>query len=119
MKKETRNWTHYKQLPNLREVDFHWSDRDKHPGREYFGYVVNMEAVCREAFEAIQRAHADGVQWLLLTHGSSTSRRGATTARSQIRGLIRSKDTTPFIVRSQCIQHPSVMVVAIRRKNPA
>ncbi len=37
-----------------------------------------------------------------------------TTARSVIRGLMRSKAATPYIVRNQCIQHHSCFVAAIR-----
>lgn len=105
------NWVEYRRLPNVLEVDFHWS------GEEYSGnYYENMELVRQRALKAIQQAQEEGRQFVLFTHGHSTSRNGSITARSQVRGLMRSKDATPFILRSECIQQSSVFVAAIRPK---
>ena len=73
-----------------------------------------MEAVREKALDALEKAYRAGLAYVIFRHGSSTSRLGTTTARSQVRGLMRSKDATPFIIRSQCTQHYSVFVAVIR-----
>ena len=111
-KKEYRNWTEYRSLPNLREVDFHWSDEGPH------NYWESMEQVKSVALSVIKSAYESGeVKYVLFTHGWSTSQRGRTTARSQVRSVMRSKDATPFIDRKLCIQHNSVFVAAIRTRH--
>jgi hypothetical protein len=107
----TGDWVRYRALPNRVEVDFHYgSGRDSEtPYRE------RMAAVWSEALEALKAAQATGRDWAIFTHGSSTSRLGATTARSQVRSLMRSPDATPYIVRSECIQHESVFVARIKQ----
>ena len=68
--------------------------------------------------ESLRKSFEDPViNFLLITHGWSTSRRGKITARSAVRSLMRSPVATPYIVRSQSIQHTSVFVAAIRH-NP-
>ena len=64
--------------------------------------------------KALKDAYGDGLRYVIFSHGSSTSRRGQTTARSVVRNLMRSKDATPYIVRDQCVQHDSVFAAAIR-----
>lgn len=104
------SWTDYRGLPNLTEVDFHWS------GRMSGSYWENMQEVYETALDAIRSAQDGGISYVMLRHGSSTSGPGKTTSRSVIRGLMRSPEATPFIVRSRCIQHPTVFVAAIRPK---
>jgi hypothetical protein len=112
-RRDNGNWTEFRRLPNLVEVDFHWSDG----GPREVAYWEAMDKVYRVALESIRNAHADGGSYVLMTHGSSTSQGwNRETARSVIRGLMRSKEATPYIVRSQCIQHPSCFVAAIRPK---
>jgi hypothetical protein len=108
-KREYKNWVEYRKLPDLVERDFHWS-KEEH----YLGFYENMEQVVTVTLQALQDAQKNGKQYLLLTHGSSTSGSGRISARSQIRKLMRSKEATPFIVRNRCIQHDSVFVAAIR-----
>lgn len=105
-----RNWTEYRALPECVEVDFHWSDT----GPREIPYWEAMDQVRQFAFDTIRAAHASGFRYVLMTHGQSTSRPGNTTARSVIRGLIKSKDATPFVNRRACIQHESVFVVALK-----
>src|SRR5262249_39802350 len=114
-KKGSGNWTQYRQLPNSFEVDFH--DAEHRPRR--IPYWEAMDNVWGEAFEALERAYHQGVRYVIFTHGSSTSRPGRTTARSQIRKLMRSRHATPYIRRSECIQHETVFVAAIRPKPSA
>lgn len=109
-KHESRNWTDYRNLPRSKEVDFHWSDQG-----ECHSYWESMGRVESLALDAIKSAYESGdTDYVLFTHGWSTSRRGKTTARSQVRGLMRSKEATPYIDRKRCIQHDSVFVAAIK-----
>ncbi len=110
MKRIGGNWTDLRRaLKNYIEVDFH------HDAPREIPYWEAMEDVRRTALQALKDAHVNGNDYVLFLHGASTSRLGATTARSQVRGLIRSKDATPYVVRSQCLQHETVFVAAIRK----
>ncbi len=66
------------------------------------------------ALDNLKRAYERGVKYVIFTHESF--RPGRTTACSHVRKLMRSKDATPYIIRSKCIQHISVFVAAIRPK---
>jgi hypothetical protein len=112
-RKEYMNWTEYRSLPNLREVDFHHSNETL-PTKSYY---ENMDDVYEISLNAIKNAQEEGLEFVLFTHGWSTSRRGKTTTRSQVRSLMRSKAATPYIVRKDCIQHQSVFVAAIKKKS--
>jgi hypothetical protein len=107
------NWVEYRELQNLQEIDFHPAGQD--PGGAYY---ENMAAVRERALSGLIEAQANGFSYLLFKHGWSTSHRGKTTSRSQVRSLMRSKEATPFIIRSRCIQHYSVFVAAIRSLPP-
>ncbi len=110
------DWKEYRKLPDQLEVDFHRSGVD---GRNTHGsYQYNMELVYADAIESLKKAHAEGKQSVLFTHGCSTSRIGQTTSRSQVRKAMRSKEATPYILRPKCIQHDSVFVAIIRPKKP-
>ncbi|MGA7825289.1 MAG: hypothetical protein WCA14_13960, partial [Steroidobacteraceae bacterium] len=103
------------RLTNLLEVDFHYGS-----GRETdVPYRERMEKVWAEALQALRKAQAAGNDWVLFRHGASTSRLGATTSRSEVRGLMRSPEATPYIIRSDCIQHETVFVARIRKMAPA
>lgn len=94
------NWTQYRKLPGLVEVDFHYAEL----GQPEVPYWETMGDIRVTALEALKRAFEEGTRFVLFRHGWSTSRPGNTTARSQVRGLMRSPDATPYIVRKQCIQ---------------
>jgi hypothetical protein len=113
-KKYQGNWTDLRERlkPAPCEVDYH-ADSNEPDG---LAYHERMDRAYHEALESLKEAQADGVPWVMFRHGSSTSRRGAITYRSQIRKLMRSKETTPYIIRRECIQHSSVFVAAIRPK---
>jgi hypothetical protein len=105
------DWVRYRQLANLAEIDFHYgSARDTDTP-----YWERMEKVASDALQALEKAQTDGKDWLLFRHGASTSRLGATTSRSMVRGLMRSPRATPYIVRAECIQHETVFVARIRQ----
>lgn len=109
-KKGSGDWTQYRTLPALVEIDFH----DNQHGQRKNPYSEAMGTVWDRALEALKKAYQEGKGYALFTHGSSTSRRGKTTARSQVRGLVRSKEATPYIRRCECIQHETVFAAAIR-----
>ena len=105
--KQSGDWTQFRALGTFQEVDFHDSDL----GLQYW---ERMEYVWDTAREALQDAYAQGLEYVIFTHGWSTSQLGKTTSRSQVRKLMRSKEATPYIIRRECIQHRSVFVAAIR-----
>ncbi len=104
------DWTQYRKFPGLVEVDFHYADF----GRRKAPYGEAMDDIWDTTLEALKSAFEKGKRFVLFRHGWSTSHRGKTTARSQVRRLMRSTNATPYIVRNQCIQHESVFVAAIR-----
>src|SRR6056297_2347014 len=108
-KKEWGDWTKYRELKPL-IVDFHFEEDET----DWIPYYERMDEARRRSLIAIMEAYEKGIPWVLFTHGWSTSRIGKTTSRSVVRGLMRSKDATPFIVRKNCIQHDSVFLAAIR-----
>jgi hypothetical protein len=68
----TGNWTDYRrQFPGIREVDFHFgSGRDSE-----VPYWERMATVRHTAHAALVEAQAAGCEWVMFTHGASTSRR--------------------------------------------
>ena len=95
-----------------RKVDFHWSQF----GPPEDSYGDRMGQVYSTALNALREAQEQGEDSVLFIHGYSTSRPGATTARSVIRGLMRSKESTPYVVKSKSIQHPTVVLAVIKPK---
>jgi hypothetical protein len=109
------DWKRFRELPLSVEVDFHKSERGK---RDRFQPYENaMSDVWTEALNAIVDAYEKGLQHVIFTHGSSTSRPGRTTSRSQIRKLMRSTEVTKYVLKSKSIQHSSVFVAVIRQKD--
>lgn len=112
------NWTDLRGLPNMVEVDFHYEYeryQERHlPWHQREPFEVKMDQVHAEALAALKEAQAKDKQYVMLRHGSSTSGPGQRSARSVVRNLMRSKTATPYIVRSQCVEHDSVFVAAIR-----
>ena len=105
------DWKNFRKLGSYIEIKgYHNEDSDRGP------YWEEMEAVYDGAKKILESAYEDGIEYVIFTHGWSTSRRGRTTNRSQIRKLMRCKDATPYIIRKECIQHYSVFVAAIRPK---
>ncbi len=109
-KQGTGDWTQYRTLQPSMEVDFHWLEY----GRREVPYEEAMAEVWDTALEALKEAQQKGIRYVLFRHGHSTSRPGKSTARSEVRSLMRSKEATPYIIRRECIQHESVFVAAIR-----
>jgi hypothetical protein len=94
-------------------VDFHFGRRPRE-----FDYRAAMGEVYQTALEAIREAYDTGRPGVIFSHGNSTSRPGQTTARSVVRGLVRSPVVTPYVDRKRSTQGESRYYVAIRPKAP-
>jgi hypothetical protein len=103
------DWTDFRKLPGLLEVDFHLAEE-----QPTGAYWEHMDQVKETTLNSLRKAQKDGRQYVLFTHGHSTSRIGAQTSRSVVRGVMRSKEATPYIIRRESIQHSSVFVAKIR-----
>ena len=106
-------WRQYRAqlgLSESDEIDLHFGKRDPSlmTFREAMAGVTGLVAASLEA------ARRKGRPYVMFIHGSSTSRRGKTTARSQVRNFMRSKHATPLIDRGGCIQHDTVFVARLK-----
>jgi hypothetical protein len=113
MKKEFGDWRAYRRRLSLTindEVNLHFGRREL--GTSYHEVMAEVESIVAGT---LAKAHADGREWVMYIHGWSTSRPGKTTARSVVRQFMRSKDATPFIVRSECIMHDTVFIAKLRK----
>jgi hypothetical protein len=115
-KKFRQGWGHWERyrsdlgLTRSDEVDLHFGKRD--PSR--MTYKQAMAGVTALVVASLEQARRNGRPYLVFIHGSSTSRRGKTTARSQVRNFMRSKEATPLIDRSGCIQHGTVFIAKLK-----
>ena len=112
MKREEGNWVSYRErfgLSKADEIDLHFGRRDL--GTSYYDVMADVEYLVRDS---LRKAQESGGQFVMFVHGWSSSRPGRTTARSVVRGFMRSKEATPFIVRADCVQHSTVFVAKIR-----
>jgi len=115
MIREYGNWIEYRQRFNLSkedEIDLHFGRRDRDEP-----YENVMADVAERVTRQLQKAQENGRPYIMFVHGHSTSRPGQTSARSVVRGLMRSPETTPLIEIAKCIQHPSVFVAKIRQSS--
>jgi hypothetical protein len=107
------HWERYRSQLGLSpsdEVDLHFGKRE----RSVMTYRQAMAGVTALVVASLKEARRNGRPYLMFIHGSSTSRRGKTTARSQVRGFMRSKEATPLIDRSGCIQHITVFIAKLK-----
>jgi hypothetical protein len=51
-----------------------------------------------------------GKEWVLFTHGSSTSRRGRTSRRSVLRKFMSSREASQYIIKRESYQDESVFM---------
>lgn len=112
----TGDWTQYRRLTPNKEIDFHVDPRDREPNCHYGSYDDKMDEVWVRTEQAVKEAYEEGIPWVILIHGRSSSRPGKTTSRSVVRSYMRSSESTPYIVKSRSIQHETVFVAAIRPK---
>jgi hypothetical protein len=106
-------WERYRSKLNLSksdEVDLHFGKRD----RSLMSYAEAMAGVTALVAASLEEARRQGRRYVMFIHGSSTSRRGKTTARSQVRNFMRSKAATPLIDRKGCIQHVIVFIAKLK-----
>jgi hypothetical protein len=111
-KGESGNWIDYRSKFNLSsddEIDLHFGRRDNS-----ISYDETMAEILSIVEGGLKKAQKDGRPYVMFVHGSSTSRGGKVTARSQVRSFMRSKHATPLIERRHCIQHDTVFVAKIR-----
>ena len=122
--REGGNWTKFRELGTYLEVDFHFNDGNKYNEYDELGnvsedcmpYWEKMGLVYENTLDALKKAQDEGIQYVIFTHGHSTSRPGQTTARSVVRSIMRSKESTPYIVKKSSIQHYSVFASKIKPK---
>jgi dTDP-4-amino-4,6-dideoxygalactose transaminase len=113
MKREQGNWIDYRKrfgLSEADEIDLHFGRRDRNVA-SYNEAMADVEQLIRHS---LHKAQENGRPYLMFVHGHSTSRPGQTTARSVVRQFMRSKEATPFVVKTHCIQHPTVFIAKIR-----
>jgi predicted PolB exonuclease-like 3'-5' exonuclease len=106
------DWTQYRSrfdLSKCDEIDLHFGKRDR--SVSYDDAMAELTSIVEGSLNEAQRK---GRSYVMFVHGSSTSRPGNTTARSQVRSFMRSKTATSLIERKQCIQHETVFVAKIR-----
>jgi hypothetical protein len=108
-KKIEGDWQNLRNLPGLMEVDLHFG-RGR-PGE----FWENMAEVADIVEKALRDAQKEGFQYVMFSHGHSTSRPGRTTARSIVRAIMRSKEATPFIIKNQSMQHNTVSLRRLGR----
>jgi hypothetical protein len=103
------DWTQYRR-PGCDEVDLHFGRRD--------GQTGSYEEVMADITELVERKLREAQQnsrpFVMFIHGWSTSRPGKVTARSQVRGFMRSSKATPLIERSKCVQHETMFLAKVR-----
>jgi hypothetical protein len=114
-KRATGDWTQYRG-EGVKEVNFHFEEIDRQ------GPKLPHHELMAETYDCVltelEKAQKCGDKFVMFIHGSSTSRRGKQTSRSEVRGFMRSKEATPYICRGDCIQHETVFVAAIRSSPP-
>jgi hypothetical protein len=103
------NWVEFRKLGRYLEVDFHNETRDC----PYYEWLEELKV---RVITKLREAYENNYEWVIFTHGWSTSRNGKPTARSVVRNVMRSKESTPCIIKSKSIQHFSVFVACIRPK---
>ena len=106
-------WRQYRAqfgLSESDEVDLHFGKRDP----SLMSFKEAMADVTDLVVASLERARRNGRPYVMFIHGSSTSRRGKTTARSQVRNFMRSKHATPLIDRSGCVEHGTVFVAKLK-----
>ena len=100
----------WKDLANTADIKVNLHFGRGEPGQ----WSNNMAEVSGIVTKTLRDAQAEGCRHVIFMHGYSTSRPFQTTARSIVRAIMRSKESTPFIIKSQSMQHDSVFVAAIR-----
>lgn len=106
--KEYGDWTKLRGMGSMFEVDFHYLE-----GRNYF---EKMALAAEMVLRSLKKAQDEGKDYVMFIHGYSTSGRFRRTARSVVRSIMRSKESTPFIIKNKSIQHETVFLAKIKQK---
>jgi hypothetical protein len=106
---KSSDWTWYRK-PGVKEIDLHFGRRD----RWSKSYEEAMAEITRLVETELREAQREGRPEVIFIHGSRTSRPGKTTARSQVRGFMRSSAATPLIERTHCVQHNTIFLAKVR-----
>jgi hypothetical protein len=93
----------------LDEVDLHFGRRDR--SLPYDEVMADMKELVRTALAKAQDA---GRAYVMFVHGQSTSGPGKMTARSVVRQFMRLRETTPYVVKRGCIQHPVIFFAEMK-----
>lgn len=109
--KASGDWSRFKDIGPMFYVDFHYIEGGN--------YHEKMQKVHDMVFESLKYAQDEKFEYVMFTHGYSTSGPFKTTARSVVRTIMRGKESTPYIIKSKSIQHRSVFVAAIKPKKQA
>jgi DNA-nicking Smr family endonuclease len=110
---ETGDWKLYRARFGLSpddEVDLHFGPRER--GVSYDEAMADVRQLVENS---LRKAQENGRAYVMFVHGWSTSHPGQTTARSMVRGFMRSKEATSFVERAKCIQHETAFVAKIRK----
>jgi hypothetical protein len=111
--KGSGNWTDYRSQLGLKpddEVDLHCGKRDRS-----VSYDDAMNGVTDIVRNALCEEQTRGRPYVMFIHGWSTSMGWkTTTARSQVRSFMQSKEATALIDRARCIQHETVFIAKVR-----
>jgi hypothetical protein len=85
-------------LSKTDEINLHSGRRDR-----TVAYDEAMADVEQRIRHGLRKAQEHGRPYVMIIHGHSTSRPGQTTARSVVRGFMRSKEATPFVEKAHSI----------------
>lgn len=99
------DWAAYRNIPNVAEVDLQDVLHSSPAG---------LDAVHDRALIALRQAHANGHPFVILRHGYTPKSIAAASVSSTVRKLIRSSESTPYVVKHKSVQFPNALVAAIR-----
>ena len=105
---EIKYWWEWKKHPKTLVIDYH--DGPDHG----MAYWEHLECWHKRTMDALKKAQKEKLEYVLFTHGSSTSRQGKETARSVVRKIMRGKNGTPYIIRKKCIDYGSAFLAVIK-----
>ena len=106
-------WRQYRSQFSLfesDEINLHFGKRDP----SSMSFQEAMANVTDIVVASLKEARRKRRCYVMFIHGSSTSRRGRTTVRSQVRNFMRSKNATTLIDRNGCIQHDTVFIAKLK-----
>lgn len=115
--KVTGAWVELR-APNQAELDLHLKPevQGEH-GSRHQSFEQNMQDAYDLTLQALKDAVEESQDSLLVVHGKSTSGIGRRSSRSVVRALMRSKEATPYIVRTKSLEHETAFLACLRPKS--